>query len=97
MKKSKTPEVENNVVEVAEVVPDKKYIVNCPKCSTSLFVKVGNFAHLCPVCSKVFRTRMAERLVKSVTRQKVVEAYITVDKDEEGQIQSDSIVNEIED
>ncbi len=96
MKKNKTPEVEP-AVEVAEVVADKKSIVNCPKCSTALFVKVGNFAHLCPVCANVFRTRMGERLVKSIARQTVVEAYVTVDKDEKGEVKAESLVKELED
>ena len=57
----------------------KKAIVNCPKCSTSLNVKVGNYANLCPVCGQVFRTRLGERLVKDITGETVTETYLDVD------------------
>ena len=55
---------ENNVL-VAEV-EEKKVVVNCPNCSASLSVKLGNYAYVCPVCSQIFRTRVGERLVKEV-------------------------------
>ncbi len=51
----------------AEVVEEEKAMVNCPKCSTTLSVKKGNYAHLCPVCSQVFRIRLKERLTRDVT------------------------------
>lgn len=57
----------------------KKAIVNCPKCSTSLNVKVGNYANLCPVCGQVFRTRLGERLVKDVSGKMVAADYVTVE------------------
>ena len=69
---------ENNIA-VAEVAEEKKCMVNCPKCSTSLNVKVGNYAYVCPVCSNVFRTRTGERLVKDVTRKPMMEAFVAVD------------------
>ncbi len=82
-------------VEAAEVAVEK-VIVNCPKCSTALYVKKGNFAHLCPVCSSVFRTRVKERLMKDVSRKKMVEAFVTIDKDDKGEVKSNSIVNNVE-
>lgn len=57
----------------------KKAIVNCPKCSTSLNVKIGNYANLCPVCGQIFRTRLGERLVKDVSNKVVIET-VPVDK-----------------
>ncbi len=96
MNKNETPVTEAPAVEVAEVVEQKKCIVNCPKCSTALFVKLGNFAHLCPVCSNVFRTRVGEKLVKCVTRQTMVEAYVTIDKDAKGEVKTESVVNELD-
>ncbi len=87
MKESKTP-----VVETAEIVEEKKCIVNCPKCSTALHVKVGNYAHLCPVCSHVFRIRQGEKLVRDVTKKRMVEAYVTVDKDVDGNVDTKSVV-----
>lgn len=54
----------------------KKAIVNCPKCSTSLNVKLGNYANLCPVCGQIFRTRLGERLVKDISDNVVVEVEV---------------------
>ena len=54
----------------------KKAIVNCPKCSTSLNVKVGNYANLCPVCGQIFRTRLGERLVIDISDNVVVEVEV---------------------
>ena len=84
---------ENNV-EVAEEVAERKAVVNCPKCGTALNVKLGNYAHVCPVCTQVFRTRIGERLVKDVSRKTMVEAFVTVDKNASGEVNSDSVVNE---
>ncbi len=75
---------------------EKKAIINCPKCSTSLNVKVGNFAYVCPVCGQIFRTRVGERLVKDVSNRTMVEAYVSVDKDRRGGVQADSTVNDVE-
>ncbi len=99
MKKKKAPVVETKapeapVVETAEVVVEKKGIVNCPKCSTALHVKVGNIAYLCPVCSQMFRTRLGEKLVKDVSRQSMMEAFITVDKDADGKVSTNSIIKD---
>ncbi len=58
------------VIETAEVVEEKKSIVNCPKCSTALYVKTGNIAYLCPVCSQTFRVRITERWVKNITESR---------------------------
>ncbi len=80
----------------AEVVEEKKVMVNCPKCSTALYVKTGNFAHLCPVCAQVFRTRVKERLLKDVSRKKMVEAFVTIDKDDKGEVKSNSVVNNVQ-
>ena len=57
----------NNIPENESVV--KKAIVNCPKCSTSLNVKIGDYANLCPVCGKVFRTRLGGRLVRDISNE----------------------------
>lgn len=84
---------ENNI-PVAAVAEEKKCVVNCPKCSTSLNVKMGNYAHVCPVCNQIFRTRMGERLVKDVSRKTMVEAFVSVDKDAQGAVNADSVVNE---
>ncbi len=82
---------------VAETpVVEEKLMVNCPKCSTSLYVKSGNYAHLCPVCSFVFRVRKGEKLVKDITRKTMVEAFVTIDKNDKGETRSNSIVNRIE-
>ncbi len=96
MKKKKAPVVNEKapVVETAEVVEEKKGIVNCPKCSTALHVKVGDVAYLCPVCSQMFRTRIAERLVKDVTDERVVEAFVTVDKSVEGQVKTNTVITD---
>ena len=59
----------------------KKAVVNCPKCSTSLNVKLGNYAYVCPVCNQIFRTRIGERLVKDISNNVSVEAYMVADKD----------------
>ncbi len=83
-------------VETAEVVAVEKVIVNCPKCSTALYVKKGNLGHLCPVCSCVFRTRVRERLSKDVSRKKMVEAFVTIDKDDKGEVNRNSVVNNVE-
>ncbi|MBO5277569.1 MAG: hypothetical protein J6K86_01985 [Clostridia bacterium] len=81
-------------IPVAEVAEEKKCVVNCPKCSTSLNVKMGNYAHVCPVCNQIFRTRMGERLVKDVSRKTMVEAFVSVDKDAQGAVNADSVVND---
>ncbi len=91
---SKIPETE---IATAAPAVEKKWIVNCPKCSTALYVKVGNYAHLCPVCSNVFRTRLGERLEKDVTRKSMVEAYVAVDKDYKGGVNTGSVVKNLED
>ncbi len=83
-------------VETAEVVVEKKHMVNCPKCSTLLSVKEGNFAHLCPVCSSMFRIRKGQKLVKDITRKTMVEAFVTVDKDDKGVVSTNSIVNQLD-
>jgi transposase-like protein len=75
---------------------EQKSVVNCPKCSTSLNVKVGNYAYVCPVCNQIFRTRIGERLVKDVSRKTMVEAYVSVDKDAEGAVNADSTVSDAE-
>ncbi len=99
MKKKKAPVEEVTPVAepapvVAEVVEETKCVVNCPKCSTLLTVKTGNYAHLCPVCSQVFRIRTSERLIKDVTRTTMVEAYVNVDKDVDGAVHTNTIINE---
>ena len=70
----------NNIPENESVV--KKAIVNCPKCSTSLNVKVGDYANLCPVCGKIFRTRLGARLVKDISGEMVEMSYLSVDKED---------------
>ena len=90
MKENKTP-----VAPVAEApVEEKKYRVNCPKCGTTLYVKGGNFAHLCPVCSNVFRIRIGQKMVKDVSRTTMVEAYVNVDKNANGEVKANSVVTE---
>ncbi len=81
-----------SAVQTAQVVEEKKGIVNCPKCGTALRVKVGNIAYLCPVCSQMFRTRLSEKLVKDVTNERMVEAFITLDKDAAGQVKTSSVI-----
>ncbi len=81
-----------NNIPVAEVA-EKKCVVSCPKCSTSLSITMGNYAYVCPVCSQVFRTRTGEKLVKDVSRKTMVEAFVTVDKDSKGQVKTDSVVS----
>ena len=81
---------ENNIA-VAEVAEEKKCMVNCPKCSTSLNVKVGNYAYVCPVCSNVFRTRVGERLVKDVSRKPMMEAFVAVDKSGRKTVESNKL------
>ena len=86
---------ENNIA-VAEVAEEKKCMVNCPKCSTSLNVKVGNYAYVCPVCSNVFRTRTGERLVKDVSRKTMMEAFVAVDKNAKGAVKAHSVLNDLD-
>lgn len=86
MKESKVP--------VAEVAEEKKVVVNCLKCGAALNVKVGNYAHVCPICNQVFRIRTGEKLVKDVSRKMMVEAYVSVDKDAAGEVKADSVVTE---
>ena len=86
MNETKTPAVK---------AEPKTYTVNCPKCSTSLKVKDGNFAHICPYCNYVFRIRKGEKLVKDVSRVTMVEAYVNVDKDvKTGDVKTATIVKE---
>ncbi len=86
MNETKTPAVK---------AEPKTYTVNCPKCSTSLKVKDGNYAHICPYCSYVFRIRKGEKLVKDVSRVTMVEAYVNVDKDAKtGAVKTATIVKE---
>ena len=73
-------------------VEEKKVIVSCPKCSASLNVRLGNYAYVCPVCNQLFRTRVGERLVKDISAKKGSEAYLSVGKDAEGNVVTDSIV-----
>ncbi len=61
MNETFTPPMGNPEADVQE-----KVMVNCPKCSTTLQVKTGNYAHLCPVCSQVFRIRLKERMTRDV-------------------------------
>jgi tRNA(Ile2) C34 agmatinyltransferase TiaS len=88
--------MKDSKIPVAEVAEEKVCVVNCPKCGTSLKVKVGNYAYVCPVCSQIFRTRAGEKLVKDVSRKTMVEAYVSVDKDAEGEVKADSVVTEVE-
>ncbi len=81
---------ETNNVPVAEAV--EKKCVNCPKCGTALYVKEGNYAHICPVCSQMFRIRTGTKLVKDVSQKTMVEAYVTVDKNAEGEVTTESVV-----
>ncbi len=74
----------------------EKKCVNCPKCGTALRVKVGNYAHVCPVCSQVFRIRTGQKLVKDITRKPMVEAYVHVGKNKEGNVSTDTVVTENE-
>ena len=69
----------NNIPENESVV--KKAIVNCPKCSTSLNVKIGDYANLCPVCGKIFRARFGARLVKDISDQVEISDWIFDDED----------------
>jgi transposase-like protein len=62
----------------------KTYVVNCPQCSASLQVEGGNFAHVCPVCSNMFRVRVGTRMVRDLTKDKTVEAYVSVNRDNNG-------------
>ncbi len=99
MKKKKVPAPVEEVASaaapvVAEKVEESKCVVNCPKCSTLLSVKTGNYAHLCPVCAQVFRIRTGEKLIKDVTRTTMVEAYVNVDRDVEGGVHTNTIVKE---
>ena len=57
--------MENNVIVNNE---EKKVVVNCPKCSTSLNITLGNKAYLCPVCSQLFSARVGERMVKDLKK-----------------------------
>ncbi len=75
---------------------EKKVVVNCPNCSAALNVKMGNYAHICPVCQQVFRTRSGAKLVKDVSRKTMVEAFVTVDKDNKGAVKTDSVVSELD-
>jgi transposase-like protein len=85
-------DVENiPVVDTTEV---KKAEVNCPKCGTALRVKLGNYAHVCPVCNYVFRTRKGQRLVKDVSRQTMMEAFVTVGKDANGEVKTEKVLKE---
>ncbi len=81
-------------VETAAPVEEKKGIVNCPKCGTALHVKVSNVAYLCPVCSQMFRTRLGQKLVKDVTRKTMVEAFVIVDKDTDGNVKTGSVITD---
>ena len=82
-----------NKIPVAEIAEEKTSVVNCPKCSASLKVTMGNYAYVCPVCNQLFRTRTGERLVKDISSKTMVEAYVSVDKDAQGTVKADSVVN----
>ncbi len=95
MSNNKIPE--KNEATETKPVEKKEWIVNCPKCSTALYVREGNYAHLCPVCSHVFRTRISEKREKDVTRKTMVEAYVNIDKNEKGELKTDSLIAKLDD
>ncbi len=86
---------ENNIP--VAVAKEEKCIVNCPKCSTALYVKKGNYAFVCPVCSYVFRIRVGHKMVKDVTRKTMMEAFVTVDKGANGDVKTGSVVADLDD
>ena len=71
----------------------KNYVVNCPQCSASLSVTAGNYAFICPVCNKMFRIRVGEKMVKDLSRQTVVEAYVNVNKDNAGGVATETVTD----
>ena len=81
-------------IPVADNTEVKKAEVNCPKCGTALRVKLGDYAHVCPVCNYVFRTRKGQRLVKDVSRKTMVEAFVTVGKDANGEVKTEQVLKE---
>lgn len=71
----------------------KNYVVNCPQCSASLSVSTGNYAFICPVCNYMFRIRVGEKMVKDFSRQTVVEAYVNVNKDNGGDVATETTID----
>ena len=74
---------QNKKVMNEEVVAteETKVVVNCPKCSAALKVSQGSYAYMCPVCSGLFRVRKCERIVKDVSRETMMEAFVNVNQD----------------
>ncbi len=83
-------------IPVTDTSVAKKATINCPRCGSTLSVKTGNYAHICPVCSQMFRTRSSERLVKDVSNKTMVEAFVFMDQDKEGVVKADSLVSEMD-
>ena len=71
----------------------KNYVVSCPQCSASLSVTAGNYAFVCPVCNNMFRIRIGEKMVKDLSRQTVVEAYVNVNKDNVGDVVTETVTD----
>lgn len=83
MKKRKmSKKAEKNAPVAAANVAEapREYEVNCPGCGACLKVKADNMVYQCPVCNKLLRIHEKEKLVKDVSREKMAEAYICVNK-----------------
>ncbi len=50
----------------AEIVREKQFVVNCPRCGAAVKVSGTASAYLCGACRQIFRVRIEAKMVKDL-------------------------------
>lgn len=51
----------------AEIVREKQFVVNCPRCGAAVKVSGTASAYLCGACRQIFRVRIEAKMVKDLS------------------------------
>ena len=57
----------------AEIVREKQFVVNCPRCGAAVKVSGSAPAYLCGGCRQIFRVRIEAKMVKDLSAQDLQE------------------------
>ncbi len=59
--------VEEQPAPPAEIVREKQFVVNCPRCGAAVKVSGTASAYLCGACRQIFRVRIEAKMVKDLS------------------------------
>lgn len=79
----------------AEIVREKQFVVNCPRCGAAVKVSGTASAYLCGACRQIFRVRIEAKMVKDLNAADLQQMEEPVPVEEPAPVSAPAPVEEI--